>query len=799
MNPNHQTLTLPEAMQMAVQYHQTGDLPQAEAIYRQILAVQPNHSDALHLLGLITYHAQDYEESIRLIQQAIWTNSNIANYHNSLGNVLRNQGRLNEAEECFQHALALNPNDSGFHYNLGLTLTGQSRWPDAIACYQRALTLAPQSPEILNSLGQAWRGYGQFAEAIACFQQALTLAPRLAETHNNLGVTYFDQGNLEEALKCFQRALAINSNFAEVYNNLGNLFKRQGKLPEAVDFYQRALLLIPNSAQLHYNLGNAVSEQHQWQSAIEYFQQAIALNPNLVAAYNNLGTIWEKQGKFNDATACYEHALARNPNFAEAHTNVGNILWHQGKLTEAQTSFQRALSLQPQSAAAHNDLANVLKDKGLLREAIAAYQTALELGPANAAEIHSNLLYTLHYSLDYDAATLLSAHQQYQQQHAAALSATIQPHSNEATLSRRLKIGYVSADFRQHPVAYFLEPILAHHHHASFEIFCYYNAATQDEITQRLQQYADHWLDCVELSEEALAQQIRQDNIDLLIDLSGHIANNRLLTFAQKPAPIQATYLGYPNTTGLTAIDYHITDSYVEPEGITEKFHSETVMRLPDSYYCYQPMDNSPAVNELPALSNGYVTFGSFNNLTKLNVETFRWWAEILRRVPNAKLVLITQSFGDFVTRQTVEEQLVQLGIPRTRLVLSATMSTEDTLKAYQQIDIALDSYPYNGATTTCEALWMGVPVITLVGPTPVGRVGLSLLSTLRQTELIARTPPEYCNIAVRLANNLTHLQQLRAGMRINMMSSALMNAPAFTRHLESIYLRMWQRWCLSR
>lgn len=792
-----QTLTLPQAMQVAVQHHQAGDLQQAQTIYQKVLQVQPNHSDASHLLGLIAYHHQNYEEAILLIQQAIRFNNTVPSYHNSLGKVLRSQGQLSQAVDSFQRALALNPNDSGYHYDLGLTRKDQHKLTEAITSYQRALSLNPNVPEILNSLGKAFQEQGKFPEAIDSFQRALTLKPRFAEAHNNLGITFYDQGKLPEAINCYHHALALNPNFMEVYNNLGNVFNKQGKFAEAIDFYQRALLLNPHSAQLHYNLGNAFSDQGKTEEAINSYQQALSLNPNFAEAHNNLGILLEKQGNYSEATASYHRTLAANPNFAEAHTNLGNVLGNQGKLSEALTSFQRALTLNPNSAQTHNNLANVLKDKGMLREAIASYQKALELLPTDATT-HSNLLYTLNYSADYDSATLFAAHRQFNQQHALSLASSSKRHLNDATLSRRLKLGYISADFRQHPVASFCEPFLANHDHQQFEIFCYYNYSTTDAVTQRLQRYADHWRPCAALSDETLAEQLRQDNIDLLIDLSGHIANHRLLVLARKPAPVQATYLGYPNTTGLTAIDYHITDSYVDPEGMTEQFNSEVVVRLPNSYYCYRPPENSLPVGEVPLLRNSYVTFGTFNNYTTLNANTFAWWADILRAVPNSKLVVMTPSLNDPATRQSLEEQFARLGIDRWRLTLDSAPSTEATLRAYNYIDIALDSYPYNGATTTCEALWMGVPVVTLVGQTHVSRVGLSLLSTLRLTELIARSPQEYVNIVVKLASNPDYLQKLRASLRHRMMTSPLLDAPSFTRHLETIYLRMWENWCIS-
>jgi len=758
---NASTLTLPQALQLAVQHHQAGDLQQALTIYQKILQVEPNHSDALHLSGLVAYQSKNYHEALELIQKAIHVNAAEANFHNSLGSVLQKLGDLEKSAECFQKALTLQPQEARFHYNLGVVLKLQGATAPALVSFQQALTLNPNYAEALNGLAHLLREQGQFTKAIEYLQQALNLQPRFAEAHNNLGMVFFEQDKLEEATRCYQLAISINPNFAEFHNNLGNVLKQQGKLTEAMNCYQHALMLSPQLPELHYNLGSVWLTKNQWSQAIACFQQALDLNPNYAEAYNNLGIAF----------------------------------WNQSKLSEAIASYQHALVLRPQWAQAYNNLANALKDRGLIHEAIAAYQKALEIAPTDVI-IHSNFLYALNFSTNYDAAAIFAAHQQFGQRHAASAS---QRHLNDTQISRRLKIGYLSADFRRHPVAYFIEPILANHHSQQFEIYCYYNSLQFDEITHRLQQKVAHFRSCVQLSDEALAEQIRQDQIDILVDLSGHIADHRILVLASKPAPIQVTYLGYPNTTGLTAIDYHLTDSYIDPEGLTESFHSEVPVRLPGSYYCYRPPLESPVVNELPALRNGYVTFGSLNSYAKLNPETLARWAEILRALPNSKLVMMTQSLEDSLTRQALEQHFKSLGISSSRLQLGSTPSPEETLKVYHQIDIALDTYPFNGATTTCEALWMGVPVVTLVGQTHVARVGLSLLATVGLLELITRTPQEYVSTCLKLAKNLTALQELRANLRSQMQSSLLMDAPVFTRQLETIYRRMWINWCLHQ
>jgi predicted O-linked N-acetylglucosamine transferase (SPINDLY family) len=480
----------------------------------------------------------------------------------------------------------------------------------------------------------------------------------------------------------------------------------------------------------------------------------------------------------------------------EVHNNLGGLLSIQNKFSEAIACYQQALTFAPNSAEIHNNLGIALKDKGLVEDAIAHYRRALEI--KLSTRIHSALLLTLQYSEDYDPVALFAEHQRFNKQHILPLTGAIKPYLTERNPWRQLKIGYLSQDFRRHSVVYFIEPLLAHHDHQQFEIFCYYNNTQNDAVTQRLQQYSDHWCNCVTLSDEALVGRICADQIDIMVDLMGH-TSNRMLVMAKKPAPVQVAYLGYSNTTGLSTIDYRITDGYAEPEGVADKFSSEVLVRMPDSYFCYRPADETylAPVGPLPALQNGYLTFGSFNIHAKLSPTILSLWAQVLHALPHSKLFIKAISLNELATRQALEDYFAKLGVTAERLILTGYASSmKDHLNMYHQVDIALDSYPYNGATTTCETLWMGVPVVTLVGETPASRMGLSILATVGLTELIAQTKEEYVNICLKLAGERTYLQQLRAGMRYRLQSSPLMAASAFTRHLESVYRKMWVNWC---
>ena len=687
-------------------------------------------------------------------------------------------------------------------------------------------TTSPNLDKILNNRGIHFAQRGEFAQAATYFQQAIALNPTEAEFHNNLGIALTEQGKPTEAIACYQQALLLNPNYAQAYYNLGNTFKEQYQFDKAAEAYRQAIHLNPNIAAMHLNLGNVLQEQHQFAEAIACYQRALALNPIDAHIYLNLGIALRRQGKFIDALDWLQRALAFNKNLAEAHYNLGLVLKERGQLEQAVLCYQRVIELKPDYPSVHQQLAAVFQQQGQLSKAIEYYQQALTLTPDDLG-IHQSLCSTLieqgnveaawqkiqalqtqdqipvllllNYLNELTPAAIFSAHQRFNEKYALPLAHLIQPHLNDRQPQRKLKIGYVSADFRTHSVAFFIEPILAHHDHQQFEIVCYYNDRHHDFITRRLQSYADHWVNCVEFSDADLAAKIRQDQIDILVDLSGHTSGYRLLVFARKPAPVQVTYLGYLSSTGLTSIDYRITDNYVDPPEINPSFNSEQPVRLSGSYFCYHPLINTPPVNALPAFDQGYITFGSFNNYMKMNLKLFTLWAQVLKTVKNSKLLIKAKSLNDLNTQQSFLNSFASLDIEPSRLIIgNYESSIEIHLRSYHQIDISLDTYPFHGGTTTCQALWMGVPVVSLIGERHASRTGLSILSAVGLTELIAYTPEEYVDICVKLANNLDYLQQLRARLRAQMQASPLMDGKQFTQRLEATYRQMWEKWCAT-
>ena len=498
---------------------------------------------------------------------------------------------------------------------------------------------------------------------------------------------------------------------------------------------------------------------------------------------------------FDNNSACYQTALALKPGYAEAHINLGSVLQSRGNLDEAVACYRQALSLKPGYAEAHSNLGGALKDQGLLEEAVVCYQQALALKPGSAVT-HSNLVYTLYFCPDYDASMIHDAHRLWNQQHALPLATHIRPHNNDRTPHRRLRIGYVSPNFHAHPVGLFVLPLLESHNHEDFEIVCYSSVEVQDQFTSRFCSHADTWRKVLGFSDEQVANTVRQDRIDILVDLTLHMNKNRLLVFARRPAPVQVTYLGYCGTTGMSAMDYRLTDPYLDPPNQTGEFYSEQSIWLPETYWCYRPMLTAPDVNALPALRNGYFTFGCLNNFGKVTVPTLEAWCRLLKTMPQSRLLLHAK-IGSH--RDRVRDFFSEQGISPERLLFAEMVPTSEYFQLYGKVDVALDPFPYNGGTTTFDAMWMGVPVVSLAGQTSVGRAGLSILSNVGLEALVARDVDEYVLIARDLANDLPRLAQLRECLRQRMEVSPLMDSPRFARNIEAAYRRMWQQWCDQR
>jgi predicted O-linked N-acetylglucosamine transferase (SPINDLY family) len=574
----------------------------------------------------------------------------------------------------------------------------------------------------------------------------------------------------------------------------GLSYHRAGRLAEAERIYRQILARHPDLAEAHGNLGNVLAGKGRLDEAIASFRQAVRLKPDLAEAHNNLGNALLGKGQLDEAIASFRHAIRLKPGLAEAHYNLGNALSGMGQLDEAIASYLQAIRIRPDYAEPYCNLGNALEATGQIDEAIASFRHAIRLKP-DFAVAHSNLVYTLHTHPAYDALTIHEEHRRWTQQHAEPLKKFIQPHTNNRNPQRPLRIGYVSPDFREHPVGRFLLALLPAHDPDRFAVFCYSDVRRSDRMTELLRRHAMQWRNTLGLSDERTAQLIREDQIDVLVDLTMHMARNRMLLFARKPAPVQVTYLAYCSTTGLETMDYRLTDPHLDPSGMNDGVYSEKSIRVPETYWCYPLGQQSPEVSLSPALSNGEVTFGCLNNFCKVSPEALDAWIQLLRATPKSRLILHAPEGNH---RQRLRDLLEHQGIDPHRLKFVDRVPLLEYLKLYDQIDIALDPFPCNGGTTTCDAIWMGVPVVTLAGRTAVGRGGVSVLSNIRLPELIAQTPEQYNQIASELAANLPRLAELRRTMRARMRESPLMDAPRFARNIEAAYRQMWHNWCLS-
>jgi predicted O-linked N-acetylglucosamine transferase (SPINDLY family) len=727
--------TVAEAFNIAVQHHQAGNLPVAEQLYRQIVLADPNHADAHHLLGVLACQTGHFDHAVASIRRAVALNSWAASYHCNLGIAYNALGQFEEAAASFRQALGLEPNQAETHNNLANTLARSGQAEEAIAHYQQALQIRPDYAEAENGLASAYLAHGGVEEAIHHYRQALRIRPGYLEARTNLAGILQAQGKLTEAIEHCREVLQARPNFAEAQYALACALHSGGKLNEAVAHHQEALRLRPDFAEAHNGLANALAAQGELEAAIEYFQQALRLKPD----------------------------------FAFAHNNLGDTLMQQGRPELALPYFRQALHLQPELRAAQ-----------------------------------SNVLFCLNYDPEVDLDVVFAEHCKWGQMLEGRRSAECAGKINSDAFAacpsrldseRRLRIGYLSPDFRLHPITRYFEPVLEHHDSCQVEVYCYAEVPRPDAVTERLQKLVQGWHCTCYQSDADVAQRIREDGIDILVDLAGHTANNRLRVLALKPAPIQATWLGYLNTTGLTSVDFRITDNVLNPPSQPRR-DTEELERLPNGMCCFAPPEDAPAVEPLPALKAGCVTFGSLHSLFKINVKVIDLWSAVLSAVPGSRMLMFHHSIkGSSAAR--VRKEFVARGIDNKRLDLRKGSNEPGYLAVLGEIDICLDTFPVTGGVTTCESLWMGVPVLTLCGVRPVARNSASMLTRVGLSDWIAHSREEYCDLAARFASDTANLSALRAELR-ERMDKSICDARRFTRQLEETYRTWWRRWCAA-
>jgi predicted O-linked N-acetylglucosamine transferase (SPINDLY family) len=804
-----------QILQQAVAQHQAGRSAEAEQLYHSILLIQPGHPEANHNLGVLAVQSGRAADGLPFLLVALEADPARAQFWLSYIDALAQAGQRDAAREVLHMArqqglqgaetdaleasladaqkapAAARGKAPTQQETDALTASFNSgRFTEALAQAKNMTERFPQHGFGWKVLGLALKQMGRNEEAIAPMQQAATLSPKEADAHSNLGVALQDAGRLAEAEASYRRALKLKPDYADAHCNFGTLLQEMGRLDEAESELRRATRIAPNLAEAHYNLGNTLRSMGRNVDADSAYRAALKLRPSYVQACCNLGAVLNDLARLEEAEVMLRRALEMKPDHAEAHSNLGNTLKELGRLTEAEAEYREALRLKPDIAESHNNLGILLQDTGRLAEAATEYRRALQLKP-DYFKAHSNLLFLLNYDPSVDAETAFAEARRYGEQVAKQAKRFTQ--WSCVRQPKRLRIGFVSGDLRNHPVGYFLENLLRHLDRESFELYAYPTDSWTDELTLRLKSHFSQWKPLYGLDDATAARRIHDDGVHILIDLSGHSRYNRLPMFAWKPAPLQVAWLGYFATTGVAEIDYLIADAVTLPEA-QEKYFTEKILRLPETRLCFTPPDVAVDVSPLPALKNSYVTFGCFNNLAKINDDVVALWARVLHAVPDSRLFLKAKQLGDEAVRRYTSERFARHGIATERLLLEGAESREKYFAAYHRVDIALDPFPYPGGTITVEGLWMGVPVLNLAGESFLFRQGAGFLTNAGLPEWVAVSQDEYVAKAVRFTSDLDQLAALRERLRQQVESSPLMSGERFAGCFAEALQGMWQR-----
>lgn len=841
-------------MQMALEYRKGGRPAEAVALCRQVLARYPQQPDMLGLLGELLMSQDDCQAALPLLEDARRIAPSNAQHWLVLTECLLAMDRAKEAKRVISEAIG-----KGLRHPLADELlkqarSGKKKRPEKPVPLNEALRqlealLQAGRHAEAEKLGQALQlRHGKSAQAAYLLGMAVLLQGRpedavphlrravehdgaMAPALYNLGFALERLERLEEALAAYRRTVAVAPTLADAHNNLGNVLQKLGRHDEALTAFEKAAALQPDAAAFQMNRGNVLCELERFEEGAAAYERALRLEPSLVDAYGKLALALPRLGRYEELVALLQGAIEKWPDSFELHQSMGHALRHLARYEPAIEAYRCAIELSPTDAALHKDLGVALKDAGRHEAALDAFRRALELQPdfdaafsgaagtlldmgrhlealatyreglarkPEALYLHSALLLVLNYQADATPRALLAEARAFGEQ-AARMAAPLAQHDNVPDPERRLRIGLVSGDLGQHPVGFFLQNVLAGLDPNAVELFAYATVERKDALNDHFHRSIPHWLEprvTHKMSDEALARQIRADGIDVLVDLAGHTANNRLSVFAWKPAPVQVSWLGYLGTTGLAAMDYILADPWALPAGEEDQF-TETPWRLPETYICFSPPDLPVEVAPLPALNKGHVTFGCFNNLNKITDDVVACWARVLQAVPEGRLFLKTKNLGVPEVREQLLGRFARHGIDAERFVIEGQFPTHEAhFQAYNQVDIALDPFPYPGITTTMEALWMGVPVLALRGDRFISHQGETILHNAGLPDWIAADTDDYVAKAAAFARDTKTLATLRAGLRERLLASPLCDAFRFARNLEAAVRGMWQHWC---
>ncbi len=737
-------------------------------------------------------------------------------------------GVHDEAERLLRSAVLAAPESLQGHAALAEYLVRRQRWDEAIMAWRQAIRLDPGFANLYSHLASCLAEAGFPDEASLAYQQALELDPSDAAVHNNLAVLLADRGFAEEARKHLETALELDPLSGDAHFNLAVYLMKVKDITQAERHLEEAILLEPERATFHAQLAGLLAASGRVEAAVETISRAIEIEPANPAYYNDLGIFLDRLGRAEESYVTYLRAIQLNPDAASPFTNLGKSVHDLGRASEAMTfyleairrkpdnavalsnlgglmieSWQfddalslllRAIEIAPDLAGAYSNIGNALREMGRCREAVPFYREAIARQPDYTA-LNSNLLLAMHYLPEVTPAEHRREAEAWYERHGRPLLPATPVAPSDPNPDRRLRVGFLSGDLRRHPVAYFLAPYLEHHDPEQVFIACYSTRDRNDALTEQLKAHADLWRAVAYRTDAEIAAQIRDDQIDILIELAGHTAHNALRVMAAKPAPVQVSWLGYPDTTGVATIDWRFSDPIADPPGVSDAASVERLYRLPHGFHCYAPPEEMVEVKPLPALSSPRITFGCFNTLAKLTPEVIDFWARLMGEIPNSQLRLKAAGLHEPSVRRRVLEAFAKAGVEAERIDLVGRLPSQaDHFELYNTIDVALDPFPYNGTTTICEAAWMGVPTLTLVGTGQHARMGISLNTRLGLTDFVATTPEGYIAIAQRLEADRDGLARVRQGLRSRMAASPICDGPAFARTFEAALRDMWRQ-----
>ena len=757
------------------------------------IELDPYDVESHYNLGVIFQNIDQFESAASCYQQALALNPRYIDAALNLGVTYHRLGKLEEAEKFLRQAIEIRPDFVMALGNLAVTLQSLEKNDEAEVCLRRIIEITPGDAIAYNNLGVLLQKQERHAESAVYFEKALDNAPEYVDAHANLAISLNKQDRLSDAEASMRLALRGRPNDAKLHNNLALMLQAQGKLDEADEAMQQALQISAKDIEVLGNRANLLRHMGRLDQAAACYREAIHLSPDNADLLNHLGGVCYQLRNYDSAEICQREALQLAPEREDISTALGITHFFQGKLDLAQARFTKLLEKLPDNPSVLHNLGLVLQALGRLDEAVGYFRKAHQLVPNNAT-FHSTWLYCLLLGESNDIDLVNQEHFRFGEQFEPPFQEHRIQHAETDNPRRPLRVGFVSADLCNHAVFNFLEPVLNHiNQHSDITLHAYYNNYVNDSESRHLKNYFNHWSDIANLPDYPLAKQIHEDNIDILIDLSGHTAGNRLLTFAFKPAPVQVSWIGYPATTGLRTMDYYLADRYLLPPDRFDDQFTEKIARLPAAAP-FIPHAHAPAINALPALENGYLTFGSFNRPNKLSRNVIAVWARILHELPDAKMRI--GGLAQENSCQHIFQWFTDEGIAPERLTLLPRAGMYQYLQHHHQIDICLDTFPHNGGTTTHHALWMGVPTLTLAGTNLVGRVGTAILSHAGLQAFIAESPNELVELALYWSNHLAELASLRTNMREQLQNSSLRNPEIVARCLVTALRTMWERRC---